>query len=157
MAIASPGGAWSYEYNALRQRTAVIFNGVRTDYLLDPSGMGDIVAEYQAGDLVAHFVYGAGLEASVSASGELPLFYAFDGAGNASALVSPAGDVVDSYSYLPFGEKMSSAGSTANPFTFGARAGVMDGGEGLYFMRNRSYNPAVGHFTQPDPAGSREA
>lgn len=44
-------------------------------------------------------------------------------------------------------------GATPNPFTFVGQTGVMDDSSGLYFMRNRIYDPAVGRFTQRDPIG----
>ena len=39
----------------------------------------------------------------------------------------------------------------SNPFTYVGRSGVAREGGGLYFMRQRSYNPAQGRFIQPDP------
>ena len=57
------------------------------------------------------------------------------------------------YSYLPFGEKLSSTGSTGNLFTFSGASGVLDLGDGLYQMAHRTYSPSLGRFIQPDPLG----
>jgi RHS repeat-associated protein len=69
-------------------------------------------------------------------------------------MTSATGSVVNNYSYLPFGEKLASSGSVANPFTYVGEFGVMDEGSGLYYMRDRWYNPALGRFVQVDPLGT---
>ena len=51
-----------YEYDALGNRTATVYNGERTEYLVDPFGLGDVVAEYDGtGGLVARYNHGIGL------------------------------------------------------------------------------------------------
>src|SRR5206468_2833679 len=44
--VATPGDAWTYEYNALGQRVASVHNGQRTEYLLEPTGLVNVVGEY---------------------------------------------------------------------------------------------------------------
>ena len=61
--------------------------------------------------------------------------------------------MLNTYSYLPFGELIQSTGTTQNPFTYVGQQGVMNGAAGLYYMRNRWYDPSQGRFTQPDPNG----
>jgi RHS repeat-associated protein len=151
ISMVSPSGTWSYEYNALGQRTAVTLNGQRSEYVYDPAGLSDLVSEYQGGGaLVAHYTYGRGLVSRVDAGGSAA-FYDFDCIGNTADMTGTGGAVLNSYSYLPFGEKLSATGSTPNPFTYVGQFGVGDGGEGEYFMRNRWYDPAAGRFTQSDP------
>jgi RHS repeat-associated protein len=152
VSLVSPTGTWQYEYNALGQRTAVTQNGQRMDYLWDPAALSFIVSEYQSNSLVAHYVYGMDMTSRVDASGR-SAYYDFDGSANTADLTDPSGALLDSYSYLPFGEKLAQTGAYPNPFTFVGQSGVADEGEGLYFMRNRWYDPAVGSFTQTDPAG----
>ena len=153
ISLVSPTGTWQYEYNALGQRTAVIYNGQRTEYLWDPAALSYIVAEYQTNSLVAHYIYGMDTTSRVDASGQAA-YYDFDGSGNTANLTDPGGALLNSYSYLPFGEKLAENGAYPNPLTFVGQSGVVDGGEGLYFMRNRWYDPAVGGFTQADPSGT---
>ncbi|MGP8235731.1 MAG: RHS repeat-associated core domain-containing protein [Limisphaerales bacterium] len=150
IAVTNSAGTWSYQYNALWQRTSVTFNGQTTQYDMDPTGPGSVVAEYNGG-LVAHYVYGLDLASRVDASGN-PAYYTFDGSGNTVNLTDANSATVGSYSYLPFGEKLSASSSVANPFTYVGELGVTDEGQGLYLMRNRWYDPSAGHFTQPDPA-----
>jgi RHS repeat-associated protein len=60
---------------------------------------------------------------------------------------------LNSYAFLPFGEKVSSSETVTNPFTYVGQFGVRDEGNSLYFMRNRWYDPKLGRFTSPDPLG----
>lgn len=151
--ISSPTDTWSFEYDALGNRTASVHNGVRTEYLVDPSGLGNVIGVYDgSGNAIAHYAQGESLIAQTNPGGSNN-YYSFDALGNTTALTGANGSVLDTYSYLPFGEKLSSTGNTPNPFTFVGQSGVMDDGSGLYFMRNRSYDPALGRFTQEDPSG----
>lgn len=146
-----PTDTWTYEYNSLGQRAAVVHNGVRTEYLVDPTGLGNVVGEYnQVGAAVAYYARGTGVVSRQEAGGDAD-YYQFDGLGNTAALTGAAGSIEASYSYLPFGEKLTSTGSDSNPFTYVGEAGVMDVQDGLYDMRNRIYDPRLGRFTQVDP------
>nr|MCU0871095.1 dockerin type I domain-containing protein [Pirellulaceae bacterium] len=153
VSIVSPTDTWTYQYNGLGQRTAVVRNGQRTEFLVDPAGLGDVVGEYRAGsELVANYAYGFGLASRTDAAGAAA-YYNFDGTGNTVELTGLTGAAVNTYSYLPFGEKLTATGAAHNPFTYGGQWGVADRNEGLYFMRARWYDPALGRFTQPDPIG----
>src|SRR5262249_5647621 len=63
------------------------------------------------------------------------------------------GAVLNSYSYLPFGEPLQTSETVSNAFTYGGQLGVMREGNGLDYMRNRWYDVAQGRFTQEDPIG----
>jgi RHS repeat-associated protein len=151
VSVAGPDGTWTYEYDVFGNRIATIHNGQRTEYLIDPSGMGDVVAAYDgAGNLIAHYVHGLGLTSRVDPS-QGAAYYNFDALGSTSELIDPGGNVLNQYAYLPFGQLLKATGAIGNPFTYVGEFGAMDAGIGLYFMRNRWYDPATGRFTQPDP------
>src|SRR5438552_719795 len=115
--------------------------------------MGDVVAEYDGtGQVVAHYTYGLGLTSRVARDGT-SAFYGFDALGNTAQLTGPGGTVLNRYSYLPFGESLSSTASVPNPFTYVGQLGVMDSGQGLYLMRARWYSPGLGRFLSEDQAG----
>ena len=152
VSLVSSSGSWNYEYDALGQRTAVTKNGQRREYLLDPAGLVNVVGEYQGGGLVAHYTHGLGLASRVDAGGAAT-YYDFDANGNTADLTDSSGALLNRYSYLPFGEKLSATGATSNSFTYVGQYGVTDGGEGAYFMRNRWYDPSTGRFPQSDPTG----
>lgn len=149
--VAGPAGVTTYEYDPLGFRIAQVVNGVRTEYLVNPTGLGSVVAELDgSGALLASYAYGRGL--ALRQSGDDRRFYHFDASANTIALTDGSGAVSDRYTYLPFGERLGGSGATPNPFTFAGETGVMASG-GLFWMRYRWYDPAIGRFTQPDPLG----
>jgi RHS repeat-associated protein len=150
--VTTSAGTWSYEYDALGNRIASVKDGQRTEFLLDPTGLGNVVGEYDSnGNLIANYTYGLGLE-SRSGSGN-QAYYDFDAIGSVAGLTSAAGSYVNQYSYLPFGENLTTTESIANPFEYVGQWGVMDEGNGLDFMRARFYNASTGKFLSTDPIG----
>ena len=143
-----------YIYNGLGQRTAKIENGVRTNYLIDPNCiLPQVVAETDnTGNLIAYYVYdGVGLVAKVTPQNQY-YFYHYDGLGSTIAITDNAGHVVNSYAYSPEG-LVGAQETIPNAFKYVGRFGVMDEGNGLYFMRARYYDPEVGRFINKDPIG----
>ena len=70
--------------------------------------------------------------------------------GEHDAATGAPGAVLDSYSYLPFGDPLSSTGTRPTRLrTRGSRG--HGAGDGLYDMRNRFYAAGLGRFTSPDP------
>ena len=146
----SQAGTTTYQYNGLGQLVSESVNGTLTNFLVDPTGLGNLVGQFTAsGTAIAQYAYGLGLVSQVSAAGSA--YYNFDLTGNTTQLTGAGGAVVDSYSYLPFGELLSSTGSAANPFTFNGQYGAMGLGNGLFSMRNRVYDSGLGRFTSVDP------
>ena len=93
-----------YEYDAFGNRTATVYNGQRTEYLIDPFGYGDVLAEYDGnGNLIAKYEHGIGLVSRTDGSNNQS-FYDFDGTGSTAGLTGQAGTEVNSYAYHPFGE-----------------------------------------------------
>ena len=137
-------GTWTYEYDVFGNRVASVHNGVRTEYLIDPAGLGDVVAEYDgAGNLRAHYVHGLGLVSRIDVAGPAAYFQ-FDANGNTAQLTGTGGAVLNAYSYLPFGEFLLASETVPNPFTFVGQFGVMREENGLDYMRNRWYDSAQG-------------
>lgn len=149
--VSGPDGATSYEYDSLGNRIATVRDGQRTEYLVDPTGLGSVIAAFDAsGDLISHYAHGPfGLVAGVNPGGD-PAFYQFDYPGSTTAITGAGGAVLNEYEYLPFGEVVSATETIENPFTYIGELGVMDEG-GLQFMRNRYYDSATGAFTSLDP------
>ena len=150
--ITTPSDSSSFEYDVLGNRSATIHNGQRTEYLVDPSGLGDVLAEYDGGgNLLSAYTYGLGLVGRDSAGGRH--FYDFDAVGSTAGISDSGGQYLNRYSYLPFGETMSVSETVPNAFQFVGREGVMSDGTGLHFMRARYYDPADGRFVSSDPIG----
>jgi RHS repeat-associated protein len=151
VAVSDPVGTWAYEYDALGNRVASTRNGQTTRHVFDSV---DQIAEYDgAGLLLTHYAHGLGLVSQTGASGQAR-FYDHEANGNVVGLTDPTGAYANKYSYLPFGNSLSSSETVANPFKFVGQWGVVSGSPGLNFMRNRDYDPNHGRFVQADPIGA---
>ncbi|WP_373543571.1 Calx-beta domain-containing protein [Chamaesiphon sp.] len=150
--VTNPDGTWEYKYDALGNRIATTQNGTRTDYLLDPTGLGDVVGEYNGTNKVASYTHGLGLVSRVDGSSTAS-FYDADAIGSIAGLTGTSGNYLNSYSYLPFGESLTKTEAVANPFEFVGQYGVMNESNGLDFMRARFYTPGEGRFISTDPIG----
>jgi len=147
----TPAGVWEYEYDPLGSRSAVTHDGVRTRYVVDPVGLGDVAEEINdTSGQVTHYLHGLGLAGAIGSDGTSS-YYGFDGIGNAVLLTGADGNAQNRYRYLPFGECEVVQAGAPNPFLFNGEAGVMDDGSGLNYMRARYYDPAMGRFMTPDP------
>ncbi len=149
--VATPTDTWTYEYDAFGNRIAATHNGETTHYVIDPTGLGNVAAEYDGGgSLIARYEHGLGLLARADAAGN-PAFYTFSAIGHTSELTDPTGAVANSYSYDPFGISLAKAETIPNSFQFVGEFGVMNEGNGLEFMRARHYSSPLGRFVVGDP------
>ena len=151
--LVTPGHTFTYLYDALGNRISSTDNGLTTNYLVNPMGYTSVSGEFSnTGEVISHYVNGLGLTSCVNALG-VSSFYDFDGTGNTADITGANGAATSTYAYLPFGEVLSSTGSGSNLFTYNGQFGVQNAGGGLYFMRQRSYDPTTGRFNQRDPSG----
>jgi RHS repeat-associated protein len=77
-------------------------------------------------------------------------YYHYDSLGSTVALTDATQAISDKYEYDEFGNISNSEGTTANPFKYVGRFGVMDEGDGLQYMRARYYDAEVGKFLNKD-------
>jgi RHS repeat-associated protein len=151
--VATPTDTWIYAYDAFGNRIAATHNGQTTRYVVDPTGLGNVAAEYDGGgSLIARYEHGFGLLARADAAGD-PAFYTFSAIGHTSELTDPSGAVANAYAYDPWGISLGKTETIPNPFEFVGEFGVMNEGNGLEFMRARAYHASLGKFIQPDPVG----
>jgi RHS repeat-associated protein len=73
-----------------------------------------------------------------------------DALGSTLALSDSTGALQTQYTYEPFGNAMASGAATTNSFAYTGRE--LDP-TGLYFYRDRYYNPQLGRFISEDPVG----
>jgi RHS repeat-associated protein len=148
----SAEGTTSYEYDGLGNRTASIKNGLRTDFLIDPFGLGNVVGEYSGGN-ATNYVHGFGL---VSRSvGNATAYYDVDLIGSTVGLTNVNGVYANRYAYRPYGESLLSSEGVANSFEYVGQWGLMNEGNGLNFVRARYYSSGTGRFTSFDPLGQQ--
>lgn len=94
------------------------------------------------------YLHALGLVGSESPDGKFTS-YVFDGQGSTLALVDGTGAVTRRHAYDPFGLLVGGDALT-QPFGFVGRYGVITDAAGLYYMRARSYAPALMRFTGQD-------
>ncbi|WP_442870426.1 RHS repeat-associated core domain-containing protein [Aneurinibacillus sp. Ricciae_BoGa-3] len=70
------------------------------------------------------------------------------------SLTDSTGNVVDSYSYDPWGQTVQKTGTLYNPFTY--RGYYQDEESGFYYLVNRYYDPQDGRFLSEDPDGAAD-
>ncbi|HKQ37955.1 MAG TPA: RHS repeat-associated core domain-containing protein, partial [Verrucomicrobiae bacterium] len=149
--VATPADIWTYTYDAFGNRIAAAHNGQTTRYVIDPTRLGNVAAEYDGGgSLIARYEHGFGLLARSDAAGS-PAYYTFSAIGHTTELTDPSGAVANAYAYDPFGLSLAKTETIPNPFEFVGEFGVMNEGNGLEFMRARFHVPKTGRFLQPDP------
>ena len=146
------GAASQYQYDGAGNRKSAATSAATKRFVLDTNGsLSHVLAETDSGGTVtAYYIYGRGLISRISASGT-PLYYHFDVRGSTVALSDSTGTLTDAYAYDPFGKVANSQGTTANPFKYVGKYGVMDEGNGLDYIRARYYSPDVGRFITKDP------
>ncbi|MBS0629926.1 MAG: RHS repeat protein [Verrucomicrobia bacterium] len=98
-------------------------------------------------------VIGLGIAADIGAAVAIELnnhAYAplHDFSGNIIGLVSSTGKLVETYDITAFGQEHCSR-SPINPWRFNSKRSI----EGLIFFGNRFYDPQLGRWLTPDPAG----
>jgi RHS repeat-associated protein/uncharacterized repeat protein (TIGR01451 family) len=153
VSIAAPDGTkTTFQYSPLGFQVSESAGGTQTDYLVDPTGLGNVVGSYNSsGSLIAHYTYGLGLVSQTGPSGAG--YYDFDATGNTVGITGSSGSYVNRYSYLPFGETKTVLAALPNPFTFAGQYGVLSGGGGLNDVRARYYDASTGQFASNDPLG----
>jgi RHS repeat-associated protein len=80
-------------------------------------------------------------------------YYHYDGIGSTVAITDANENIVNSYAYGIFGQILDSNETISNPFKYVGAFGVMDEGNGTYYMTFRYYDPHVGRFISKDPIG----
>jgi RHS repeat-associated protein len=151
-------GAAQFTYDGLGQRVSRTTADGEQHYVWNyahPLPALDIVRS--GGADLRYYVYlpGGTLMYSIEAADNSRHYYHFDEAGSTTFLTDDGGAVSDAYGITPFGESVTQAGATANPFTFHGAYGVMqEGATSMYYMRARYYDSASGRFLSRDPIPS---
>ncbi len=138
-----------YGYDADGRRVKQTIDSAVTNYLWDEaSAYGDVVLETDgSGATLASYVLGDMGLISQSRSGGTS-YYLQDGQGSTRALTNASGSITDTYSYTAFGELFNQTGSTTNNYLYTGQQ--FDALTGLYDLRARYYNPALGRFLSQD-------
>lgn len=149
--VDAEGGTTEYEYDAFGNRSVVIVDGQRTEFLVDPFGYGDIFAEYRAAQGSSiQYLHGLGLSGQIDQEGR-GTFYDVDAIDSVVGITGAEGALANSYGYVPFGVKLWETETVANAFKFNGGVGASEDSNGLIYMRARSYEAELGRFLNEDP------
>lgn len=94
-------------------------------------------------------MYGLGLLAKTDGSNNTS-YYLTDGLGSTTDLRDASGNAVESYAYDEWGVPQP-AFTSNNPFRFTGQQDDVNANRGLYYLRARFYDPALGRFLSKDP------
>ena len=146
-----------YKYDGFGNRLVKIEGGTTTRYVQDINGsLNNVLAETDAaGAITAYYVYGLGLISKVLPDGTAH-YYHYDSRGSTIAITDAGENITDSYAYDPFGNVVNHLGTTANPFRYVGRYGLIDEGNGLTYIRARYYVPELGRFITKDPLTGKD-
>ena len=141
----NPASSATYAYDGQGRRISKTVNGSTTSYIYD----NDELIREQTGSSVISYIHGSRIDEIISDS--RGYYYHYDGLGSVTNLTNTTGAQVNSYNYEAFGNLTNQTGITSNPWLFTGRQ--YDQESGLYFYRNRYYDPTIGRFISQDPTG----
>jgi RHS repeat-associated protein len=147
-----------YGYDGTGNRLSKTVNSVTTRYVIDVNrSLPTVIAETDsANTITAFYVHGNGLISKVLPD-TTTYCYHYDSRGSTIALTDATQTVTDAYAYDTFGNINTKSGSTANPFSYLGRYGIIDDGNGLYNIRARYYDPDTGRFITKDPLTGKDS
>jgi RHS repeat-associated protein len=136
-----------YTYNDQGIRVSSKVNGVETRYLLDEGNTANVWEEYSPnGSVQASYLYGRDL--ITQTQGTQTSYYLVDGLGSTRLLTDTQGQILNSYGYEAFGEKINQSGSTDNKYQYAGEQ--FDAVLGDYYLRQRFYDTSSGRFGRMD-------
>ncbi|MVX67271.1 hypothetical protein GKZ28_26895 [Clostridium chromiireducens] len=143
-------GNTQYEYDALNNRIAVIENGNRTNYVVNPnSQLSQVLMKKDADGKETYYVYGLGLISQEDEKDGYKVYH-YDRRGSTTAIASNDGKVTDRLQYDAYGKLISHEGSTDISYQYVGRYGIVADKNGLSYMRARYYNPDIKRFVNKD-------
>jgi RHS repeat-associated protein len=146
----TPAFTSTYRYDGLGRRIEKVANGQTKRYIYDGE---DILLEYNGANVLqARYTHGPGIDEPIAVTkGGSTFFYHQDGLGTVTDLTDSTGATAKSYSYDAYGKILESPGTVEQPYTYTGRE--FDSETGLYYYRERYYDPSIGRFIHADPLG----
>jgi RHS repeat-associated protein len=133
------------QYDALGRRTT---NAAGTAFAYDGP---NAVQELSGTTVTANMLMG-GVDEVLSRTDASGTFTPLrDALGSTIALLDSTGATATSYTYSPFGSTVATGSALGSKFQYTGRE---NDGNGVYYLRGRYYNSALGRFVSRDPSGS---
>ena len=135
----------SYAYDALGRRIQRNKGNSWTKYVYDGE---DVVKDINSDGSSVDYLNGLGVDDKLRQTSSSTTFYfTQDHLGSTRALTDANGNVIENINYDSFGNGASSL------TRYGYTGREWDGDAGLYYYRNRWYDPQGGRFISEDPIG----
>lgn len=148
--VTTNGQTVSYGYDGMGGRVRKRVGITDFGYLYD--GGGNLLLEYDASGVQAKYTYYPGSDVPHSVvRGSTPYYFATDPQGSVLALFTGTNQLVDQYTYLPFGEAQSTSETMPNRIRYAGRE--LESESGLYYNNARWYDPSLHRFISEDPIG----
>ncbi|MDE6208520.1 MAG: hypothetical protein K2M73_02465, partial [Lachnospiraceae bacterium] len=93
------------------------------------------------------YIYGNGLISEYK--NNVVLYHHYNNIGSTTALTDAGGNIIATYTYGAYGELLS-GDNVITKYLYNGRAGVSTEDNGLYYMRQRYYNPEIKRFINRD-------
>lgn len=135
------------EYYADGLRAGKYTNTSSNLYVYDLSGR--VVAEaHNSYNITANYVWGPDRVLVKKETGGGEYYYLYNGHGDVVQIVDRNGKIVNNYKYDEWGNILESNENISNPFKYAGE--IFDEETGLYYLRARYYDPALGRFINED-------
>jgi len=134
--VISGGATSQFVYNGDGDRVARIVNGVRTDYVIDPTGLAQVLSDSQGNSYIPGLA---------EFDGNAWQYQLTDYLGSNRLMTGQNGQILGQQDFDPFGNPLSSQQGM-----FGY-TGEQTDSSGLVYLRARYYNPNTGTFLTKDP------
>lgn len=143
------GSSATYKYDALGRRIEKNIAGEVTRYVYDRQ---DILFEYSGtGTVNARYVHGPGVD-EILAMRRGTVTYLFENDALTSVVrITTGTSVAGVFTYDSYGRVIAQTNSSLSPYAFQGRE--FDQESGLYYFRERYYDPQTGRFLSQDPLG----
>ena len=134
-----------YQYDGDGNKVGITQGAVGTQLINDAAGAIRL-AQISSG-ATTDYVYGLNRISEVTPTAEY--FYETDGLGSVVNLTTSVGSIAATYSYDPWGRPEQGAlGISPTPFRYTGEE--LDSFSGLYYLRNRWYDPSTNRFLSRD-------
>lgn len=143
----------TYSYDGIGNRLQAVRGSATAKYIYDING--NLLAEADgSNNITRYYVHGLGLLAMVVPSMPDNVYtYHFNNIGSTIAITDGTQNIVNKYSYDPFGVILNEVEAVPQPFKYVGQWGVMHEPNGFYYMITRLLDPKAGIFTSEDTIG----
>ena len=131
----------TYKIGVEGLRSSKTTAGISTDYSIDEAG--NVISEGSEEIIIGH-------RAVAKKIGSSYYYYLYNAHGDVTALTDSTGEILNNYSYDPWGRIISQTENVPNDIKYAGE--YQDSETGLIYLRNRYYDPALGRFITEDPA-----